>query len=172
MLNAAGMPADFYNVHDDLYVTGRPVRPTEGGTSQQNQPGERAPLRGSADDAQANRRAASGCTERHYATPVFTDSAQRRFSTQFSTQRGSAATLRWGIYWSRPPTGRIGQSVPLVFQAGHAGSIPSPALWFPTQAFRVSGGRWMVRWRSIASDIPPTVRCQSRTIRSGPSLST
>ena len=47
MLNAAGMPADFYNVHDDLYVTGRPVRPTEGGTSQQNQPGERAPLRGS-----------------------------------------------------------------------------------------------------------------------------
>ena len=83
MLNAAGMPADFYNVHDDLYVTGRPVRPTEGGTSQQNQPGERAPLRGSAGDAQANRRAASGCTERHYATPVFTDSGSGGFLPSF-----------------------------------------------------------------------------------------
>src|SRR5271165_2307081 len=39
----------------------------------------------------ADRRAASGCTERDYAAPAVTDSRQRRFSTQFlpkeATQR-------------------------------------------------------------------------------------
>jgi len=37
---------------------------------------------------------ASESTERDYDAPAFTDSGQRRFSTQFSTQRGSAAESR------------------------------------------------------------------------------
>ena len=38
--------------------------------------------------------AASGFTERDYAAPDFTDSRQRQFSTQFSTQRGSTTEPR------------------------------------------------------------------------------
>ena len=65
-----------------------------------------------------------GCTERHCAAPEFTDSRQRRFSTQISTQTGGTAELRGYISWSRPPTGVALQGVLPAFQAGHAGSIP------------------------------------------------
>ena len=46
--------------------------------------------------------AASGCRERQYAAPEFTDSRRRRFSTQISTQRAGAAKSRHCICWSRP----------------------------------------------------------------------
>jgi len=49
------------------------------------------PLRGRPVTRRANRRAASGRIEQDYAAPAFTDSRQRRSSTQFSTQRGNAA---------------------------------------------------------------------------------
>ena len=45
--------------------------------------------------------AASGCTERHYAAPEFMDSGQRRFSTQISTQRGSAVESKCHFSWSK-----------------------------------------------------------------------
>ena len=68
--------------------------------------------------------AASGFTERDYAAPASTDSRQLRFSTHFSTQRGSAAELRCCNYWSRPQIGIVDQNALVAFQAGHAGSIP------------------------------------------------
>ena len=63
-------------------------------------------------------------TEPDYTPPASIDWRQRRFSTQISTQKGSAAELRWCISWSQPPTGVASQSVLPAFQAGHAGSIP------------------------------------------------
>jgi hypothetical protein len=86
--------------------------------------------------------AASGFTERHYAAPAFTDSGQWRFSTQFSTQRGSTAQLRCYIYWSRLSVGIAGQSVPAAFQAVEANSISCRSIDFlaphvdPTTAAR------------------------------------
>ena len=63
-------------------------------------------------------------TALHCTAPDSTDFRQRRFSTQISTQKGSAAESRRRISWSRPPTGMVGRSVLPAFQAGHVGSIP------------------------------------------------
>ena len=38
----------------------------------------------------SHRMRGAGCIDRHYTAPEFTDSGRRRFSTQISTQRGSA----------------------------------------------------------------------------------
>jgi hypothetical protein len=62
-------------------------------------------------------------TEPDCTAPASTDSSQRRFSTHFSTQRGSAAKLKSRTTWSQPPVGVAGQSVPAAFQAGYSGSI-------------------------------------------------
>ena len=67
---------------------------------------------------------AVGFTERHYAAPASTDYGRRQFSTQFSTQGGSAAELRCCISWSRLPTGVVDWTAPAASQADSAGSIP------------------------------------------------
>ena len=67
---------------------------------------------------------AIGFTERHYAAPASTDSRQRRFSTQFSTQRGSVAELTCCIPCSQLPIGVVDWSAPAASQADSAGSIP------------------------------------------------
>jgi uncharacterized DUF497 family protein len=59
-----------------------------------------------AGDATANQRAAFWCTERGYAAPVSTDSRQRRFSTQLSTQTGCAAEGKSALRITWPPVPR------------------------------------------------------------------
>jgi hypothetical protein len=69
---------------------------------------------------------ASGCKEWHCAAPTSTDSGQRRFSTQISTQTGTAAELICRIAWSQPSDGMTDRSLLLAFQA-----ITPPRGWSP-----------------------------------------
>jgi hypothetical protein len=67
---------------------------------------------------------ASGCKQPDHAAPACTDSGQRRFSAQTSTQRRTAPESKRCIPGSQTLTEVAHQSTPLAFQAGHTGSIP------------------------------------------------
>ena len=80
-----------------------------------------------------------------------------RFSTQISTQKGSAAESKCHISWSQPPTRVADQNVSPAFQAGHAGSIPvarSASLIFEVYSADCHVGRLLV-CSDVYSDVFP-----------------